>query len=154
MLKRVDELKADGLWSFRQIKAHEVKRPRTQWDAVLADAQWVRTQLFLLTTVKMAEDFVQEKKWKVCMAKTVADWVVQWHAASPQARASLCVKRSALICTSCACKANVKLPNQRWTLTLTRSVINFNSNSLKRTRWTMYHTTFKAPITPVLTQIH
>lgn len=80
VLDRIDALEGQALWPFKQLKQHIAPpRPATQWDAVVASALWLST------------DFVQERKWKIAMAYTVAQWVVHWHA-TPD-KSTICVGR-------------------------------------------------------------
>ena len=79
MIQRIEQLKSENLWSFKQIKPHvPPTRNKTQWDLVLESAVW------------MAEDFRQERKWKMAMAYQFAHWVKEWHEAID--KSALCVK--------------------------------------------------------------
>ncbi|KXS21899.1 hypothetical protein M427DRAFT_281361 [Gonapodya prolifera JEL478] len=70
VLDRVDELKAAGMWSMRQLKRHrEPPRRRTHWDFVLEEMIW------------MQQDFKQERRWKIATAYAIARAVVEFHAA-------------------------------------------------------------------------
>ncbi|KAI8911750.1 hypothetical protein EDD86DRAFT_203177 [Gorgonomyces haynaldii] len=68
VLQRVDQLKQDNLWSFRQIKPHTPpQRKKTQWDLVLEEVLW------------LSEDFYQERQWKMAMAARFAYLCQEWH---------------------------------------------------------------------------
>ena len=78
----IEQLKAQGEWSFRQPK--RIKGPiekKTHWDYLLDEMRWLQT------------DFREERKWKIAVAYELAHQVVQWHRApTPEARAALCVR--------------------------------------------------------------
>ncbi|NWJ02106.1 EP400 protein, partial [Crypturellus undulatus] len=51
--QRIAELRKEGLWSLRRLpKLQEAPRPKSHWDYLLEEMQW------------MATDFAQERKWK------------------------------------------------------------------------------------------
>ncbi|NWR83757.1 EP400 protein, partial [Furnarius figulus] len=51
--QRIAELRKEGLWSPRRLpKLQEAPRPKSHWDYLLEEMQW------------MATDFAQERKWK------------------------------------------------------------------------------------------
>ena len=81
-MARIEQLKAQGEWSFRQPK--RIKGPiekKTHWDYLLDEMRWLQT------------DFREERKWKIAVAYELAHQVVQWHRApTPEARAALCVR--------------------------------------------------------------
>lgn len=83
-MARIDELKQAGLWSFRQPKRSRgpVER-KTHWDFMLEEMRWLQT------------DFREERKWKLAMAYELVHQVAQWHRATPEERAALCVQRGA-----------------------------------------------------------
>ena len=59
--RRVNELSREGLWSEKRLpKICERPRPRTHWDAVLSEVQW------------LAVDFHEERNWKIAAAKRLA----------------------------------------------------------------------------------
>ncbi|KAJ3231426.1 chromatin modification- protein VID21 [Chytriomyces hyalinus] len=82
VLTRIDELKANNLWSLRQLKpARPIPRPSqgaSNWDKLLDEMKW------------MSEDFRQERKWKVVMASRIVRWVMDWHSAED--KSVLCIK--------------------------------------------------------------
>ena len=83
-IARVDELKRDGAWSFRQPK--RVRGPaerKTHWDYLLDEMRWLQT------------DYREERKWKIAVAHELAHQAALWHRASPELRAAMCVPRSA-----------------------------------------------------------
>ncbi|NWU97864.1 EP400 protein, partial [Upupa epops] len=60
--QRIAELRKEGLWSLRRLpKLQEAPRPKSHWDYLLEEMQW------------MATDFAQERKWKMATAKKVFD---------------------------------------------------------------------------------
>lgn len=60
--QRISELRKEGQWSASRLpKLVEVSRPKSQWDYLLEEMQW------------MAADFAQERRWKEAAAKKV--WV-------------------------------------------------------------------------------
>ncbi|XP_063820740.1 E1A-binding protein p400-like isoform X3 [Pseudophryne corroboree] len=66
--QRIAELRKEGLWSLRRLpKLQEPSRPKSQWDYLLEEMQW------------MAADFAQEKMWKVASAKKLVRTVARYH---------------------------------------------------------------------------
>ena len=60
IVKRVSELRKEGLWSARRLpKVQEPGRNKSHWDYVLEEMQWLAT------------DFAQERRWKKGVAKKV-----------------------------------------------------------------------------------
>ncbi|XP_030075667.1 E1A-binding protein p400 isoform X2 [Microcaecilia unicolor] len=56
--QRIAELRKEGLWSHRRLpKLQEATRPKSHWDYLLEEMQW------------MATDFAQERRWKMASAK-------------------------------------------------------------------------------------
>lgn len=82
-MDRIEQLKSQGLWSFRQPK--RVKGPverKSHWDYVLDEMRWLQT------------DYREERRWKVVMAYELARQARLYHKApTAEARAALCVKR-------------------------------------------------------------
>jgi len=75
VLKRIYQLQANNKWTLRQPKrAPEANRPTTQWDLLLQEAKWMRT------------DFREERKWKMAMARNFAYSCAEYVAASPEDR--------------------------------------------------------------------
>ena len=67
-LDRVERLKEESLWPFKQLKPQiNPPRPKVQWDYMLEEIEW------------MSEDFWQERKWKKTMAYKFAHWCAEWH---------------------------------------------------------------------------
>lgn len=59
--KRVSDLTREGLWSEKRLpKVCERPRPRTHWDSVLTEMQW------------LSVDFHEEHQWKIAAAKMLA----------------------------------------------------------------------------------
>nr|DBA23122.1 TPA: hypothetical protein GDO54_014071 [Pyxicephalus adspersus] len=59
--QRITELRKEGLWSLRRLpKLMEPSRPKSHWDYLLEEMQW------------MAADFAQERMWKIASAKKMA----------------------------------------------------------------------------------
>jgi hypothetical protein len=72
VLRRVQELSKEGLWSMKRFpKVCEKPRVRTQWDFLLQEMQW------------LSVDFYQERQWKKSAAKLLAysakEFVEKWH---------------------------------------------------------------------------
>uniref|UniRef100_A0A8D2L8E0 E1A binding protein p400 n=1 Tax=Varanus komodoensis TaxID=61221 RepID=A0A8D2L8E0_VARKO len=66
--QRIAELRKEGLWSLRRLpKLQEAPRPKSQWDYLLEEMQW------------MATDFAQERRWKMATAKKMVRTVVRYH---------------------------------------------------------------------------
>ena len=65
VLKRVAELRKEGLWIERRLpKVQEMSRRKAHWDYLLEEMQW------------LAADFVQERRWKRGVAKKV-NWAME-----------------------------------------------------------------------------
>uniref|UniRef100_A0A8C3SZI5 E1A-binding protein p400 n=1 Tax=Chelydra serpentina TaxID=8475 RepID=A0A8C3SZI5_CHESE len=66
--QRIAELRKEGLWSLRRLpKLQEAPRPKSQWDYLLEEMQW------------MATDFAQERRWKMVTAKKMVRTVARYH---------------------------------------------------------------------------
>ncbi|KAM3825855.1 E1A-binding protein p400 isoform 2-T2 [Vipera latastei] len=66
--QRITELRKEGLWSLRRLpKLQEAPRPKSQWDYLLEEMQW------------MATDFAQERRWKMATAKKMVRTVARYH---------------------------------------------------------------------------
>ncbi|XP_067395892.1 E1A-binding protein p400 isoform X3 [Emydura macquarii macquarii] len=66
--QRIAELRKEGLWSLRRLpKLQEAPRPKSQWDYLLEEMQW------------MATDFAQERRWKMVTAKKMVRTVARHH---------------------------------------------------------------------------
>ncbi|XP_078083287.1 E1A-binding protein p400 isoform X4 [Mustelus asterias] len=66
--QRIAELRKEGLWSVRRLpRLQEAPRPKSHWDYLLEEMQW------------MAADFAQERRWKMGIAKKLARTVVRHH---------------------------------------------------------------------------
>ncbi|XP_032898968.1 E1A-binding protein p400 [Amblyraja radiata] len=66
--QRISELRKEGLWSMRRLpRLQEAQRPKSHWDYLLEEIQW------------MAADFAQERRWKMGIAKKLARTVVRHH---------------------------------------------------------------------------
>ncbi|XP_072322519.1 E1A-binding protein p400 isoform X2 [Scyliorhinus torazame] len=66
--QRIAELRKEGLWSMRRLpRLQEATRPKSHWDYLLEEMQW------------MAADFAQERRWKMGIAKKLARTVVRHH---------------------------------------------------------------------------
>ncbi|KAM0812685.1 hypothetical protein AB5N19_12676 [Seiridium cardinale] len=77
VLKRVYNLQQQDKWSLRQPKRYpEPTRQTSQWDVLLQEMKWMRT------------DFRQEKKWKVAAARNLAHACAEWIA-YPEERSEL-----------------------------------------------------------------
>ncbi|XP_061624785.1 E1A-binding protein p400 isoform X4 [Phyllopteryx taeniolatus] len=66
--QRISELRKDGQWSASRLpKLVEASRPKSHWDYLLEEMQW------------MAADFVQERRWKEAAAKKLARTCARYH---------------------------------------------------------------------------
>ncbi|XP_048369923.1 E1A-binding protein p400 isoform X5 [Sphaerodactylus townsendi] len=66
--QRIAELRKEGLWSLRRLpKLQEAPRPKSHWDYLLEEMQW------------MATDFAQERMWKMAAAKKMVRTVARYH---------------------------------------------------------------------------
>uniref|UniRef100_A0A452I5K4 E1A binding protein p400 n=1 Tax=Gopherus agassizii TaxID=38772 RepID=A0A452I5K4_9SAUR len=66
--QRIAELRKEGLWSLRRLpKLQEAPRPKSHWDYLLEEMQW------------MATDFAQERRWKLVTAKKMVRTVARYH---------------------------------------------------------------------------
>nr|XP_033809929.1 E1A-binding protein p400-like isoform X2 [Geotrypetes seraphini] len=66
--QRIAELRKEGLWSLRRLpKLQEASRPKSHWDYLLEEMQW------------MATDFAQERRWKMNSAKKLIRVVACHH---------------------------------------------------------------------------
>ena len=75
VLRRVYHLQQHDKWSLRQPKrCPEPTRPPSQWDVLLQEMKWMRT------------DFREERKWKMAVARNLAYACVDWHDATPEER--------------------------------------------------------------------
>ena len=81
VLKKIHELQSHNRWSLRQVeRSAEPKRSLTQWDVLLGQMKWMRT------------DFREERKWKHAAAKYIAHACATWVTSSPEDRKVLEVK--------------------------------------------------------------
>ncbi|XP_036609496.1 E1A-binding protein p400-like [Trichosurus vulpecula] len=65
--QRIAELRKEGLWSLRRLpKLQEAPRPKSHWDYLLEEMQW------------MATDFAQERRWKMAAAKKMVRTVARY----------------------------------------------------------------------------
>ena len=77
ILKRIYHLQNSNRWSLRQLeRSMEPERPASHWDVLLDHMKWMRT------------DFREERKWKITVAKNLADWCAEW-VSSPKTRRAL-----------------------------------------------------------------
>ncbi|GAB0133317.1 hypothetical protein EsDP_00001728 [Epichloe bromicola] len=71
VLRRVYHLQQHDKWSLRQPKrCPEPTRPPTQWDVLLKEMKWMRT------------DFREERKWKMAVARNLVYACAEWHEAT------------------------------------------------------------------------
>ena len=81
ILKRIYHLQNSNRWSLRQLeRSVEPERPVSHWDVLLDHMKWMRT------------DFREERKWKITVAKNLADWCAEWVSSPKTRRALLQVK--------------------------------------------------------------
>ncbi|CAM9136717.1 unnamed protein product, partial [Lampetra planeri] len=60
VMERVWSLRKAGMWAPQRLpRVAEPPRPRSHWDCLLQEMEW------------MAEDFAQERRWKIAAAKTL-----------------------------------------------------------------------------------
>lgn len=80
-MARIEKLKAQGEWSFRQPKKQKGPVVRkSHWDHLLEEMKWLQT------------DFREERRWKMTVAFHLAHEVAAWHRARSAAeRAAFCV---------------------------------------------------------------
>ncbi|XP_053092059.1 E1A-binding protein p400 isoform X2 [Pangasianodon hypophthalmus] len=66
--QRIAELRKEGQWSASRLpKLQEASRPKSQWDYLLEEMQW------------MAADFAQERRWKMAAAKKLVRTCARYH---------------------------------------------------------------------------
>ncbi|XP_028680462.2 E1A-binding protein p400 isoform X4 [Erpetoichthys calabaricus] len=66
--QRIAELRKEGLWSVSRLpKLQEGARPKSHWDYLLEEMQW------------MAADFAQERRWKMAAAKKLVRTCARSH---------------------------------------------------------------------------
>ncbi|KAF3696055.1 E1A-binding protein p400 [Channa argus] len=66
--QRISELRKDGQWSASRLpKLVEASRPKSHWDYLLEEMQW------------MAADFAQERRWKEAAAKKLVRTCARYH---------------------------------------------------------------------------
>lgn len=80
-MARIEKLKAQGEWSFRQPKKQKGPVVRkAHWDHLLEEMKWLQT------------DFREERRWKMTVAFHLAHAVQAWHRARTEdERAAMCV---------------------------------------------------------------
>ncbi|BGP12918.1 hypothetical protein JCM10213_004337 [Rhodosporidiobolus nylandii] len=79
--ERIEQLKQEKKWSFRQPKRQRVGVvQKSHWDHVLDEMRWLQI------------DVRQERRWKVVTAHTLARACRAWHRATPEQRPALCVR--------------------------------------------------------------
>ncbi|KAI1268335.1 hypothetical protein F5Y18DRAFT_415161 [Xylariaceae sp. FL1019] len=78
VLRRVYSLQHHDKWSLRQHKrCPEPTRQACQWDTLLQEMKWMRT------------DFREERKWKMAAARSLAEACAEWVGASKEERKQL-----------------------------------------------------------------
>ncbi|XP_056274380.1 E1A-binding protein p400 isoform X2 [Pseudoliparis swirei] len=66
--QRISELRKEGQWSASRLpKLAEASRPKSHWDYLLEEMQW------------MAADFAQERRWKEAAAKKLVRTCARYH---------------------------------------------------------------------------
>jgi len=81
-LERVEQLKDEGAWSFRQMKKFRgppLTGGKSHWDWMLDEMRW------------MQADFKEERRWKIVLASEMASEVRRWHKADGPGKAKLMV---------------------------------------------------------------
>jgi hypothetical protein len=80
-LERVEELKDEGAWAFRQMK--KARGPpgigKSHWDWLLDEMRW------------MQADFKEERRWKIVLAREMAAEVQVWWNANDEEKAEMMV---------------------------------------------------------------
>ncbi|KAG6891328.1 hypothetical protein C0992_008782 [Termitomyces sp. T32_za158] len=84
-IDRIELLKREGRWSFRQPKKQRAIGGvlKTHWDYLMDEMRWMRV------------DFREERKWKLALAYNISNDVLDWHAAgTAEARVAkgICVR--------------------------------------------------------------
>ncbi|MCO5588322.1 hypothetical protein L7F22_042277 [Adiantum nelumboides] len=81
-MNKIEKLKSEGLWSFRQPKKQKGPVVRkAHWDHLLEELKWMQT------------DFKEERRWKIAVAFKLASAAREYvRAKSPQARARLTIR--------------------------------------------------------------
>jgi chromatin modification-related protein VID21 len=75
ILRRVYQLQQGDKWSLRQpVRCPEPTRPASQWDVLIQEMKWMRT------------DFREERKWKRAVARNLANDCAEWVASTPEER--------------------------------------------------------------------
>ncbi|XP_029115215.1 E1A-binding protein p400 isoform X3 [Scleropages formosus] len=78
--QRIAELRKEGQWTASRLpKLLEAPRPKSHWDYLLQEMQW------------MAADFAQERRWKMAAAKKLVRTCARFH--DEQKRGEECAKR-------------------------------------------------------------
>ncbi|VUC37948.1 unnamed protein product [Clonostachys rosea] len=78
VLRRVYHLQSTDKWSLRQPKrCEEPVRTTSHWDLLLQEAKWMRT------------DFREERKWKMAVARNLANACAEWCESSPEERKAM-----------------------------------------------------------------
>ncbi|XP_037337847.2 E1A-binding protein p400 isoform X7 [Pungitius pungitius] len=73
--QRISELRKEGQWSASRLpKLVEASRPKSQWDYLLEEMQW------------MAADFAQERRWKEAAAKKLVRTCSRYHQEQKQSK--------------------------------------------------------------------
>ena len=79
--RRIYDMQNTHHWPLRQVeRSAEPIRPATHWDVLMGHVKWLRT------------DFREERKWKLTVAKNLADWCAEWVASPHEQRPSLQVR--------------------------------------------------------------
>ncbi|KAH7334166.1 hypothetical protein B0J17DRAFT_675602 [Rhizoctonia solani] len=80
-MQRIEQLKQDGAWSFRQPKKQRGPAlPKTHWDYLMDEMKWLQI------------DFREERRWKMVVAFELAHAAQEWHEASLEERETMCVR--------------------------------------------------------------
>lgn len=81
VLKKIYQMQYHQRWSLRQMeRSTEPPRPAAHWDILLDQMKWMRT------------DFREERKWKIIIAKGLADACAIWKAAELEDRLAMQVR--------------------------------------------------------------
>lgn len=87
MHQRISELRKEGQWSASRLpRLVEASRPKSHWDYLLEEMQW------------MAADFAQERRWKEAAAKKVRKRLrLTWNYTSTQQKEWSVQKTNAMV---------------------------------------------------------
>jgi chromatin modification-related protein VID21 len=98
VMQRINQLKAEGLWSYRQPKKQKgPSLPKSHWDYLLDEmVNAIRGEMIQIIHSFncclqrwMSTDFREERRWKMAIAFEIAHSVAEWHQADEEGRQRL-----------------------------------------------------------------